>query len=94
VRVPERVEVTILIPFTNPDMVGRFVFHCHVLKHEDHGMMANVEVYDPRVGPDVSDGSNLELRGRRPWWQAWFGRTPWIGGYICHTNGPVDAAPS
>jgi len=94
VRVPERGEVTILIPFTNPDMVGRFVFHCHVLKHEDHGMMANVEVYDPRVGPDVSDGSNLELRGRRPWWQAWFGRTPWIGGYICHTNGPVDAAPS
>jgi hypothetical protein len=26
--------------------VGRFVFHCHVLKHEDRGMMASIEVTD------------------------------------------------
>jgi len=26
------------------DFTGRFVFHCHVLVHEDHGMMAAVEV--------------------------------------------------
>ena len=28
-------------------MVGRFLFHCHVLKHEDKGMMANIEIYNP-----------------------------------------------
>jgi suppressor of ftsI len=29
----------------NPtDFTGRFVFHCHVTFHEDHGMMATVEV--------------------------------------------------
>ncbi len=26
------------------DFTGRFVFHCHVLVHEDHGMMAEVNV--------------------------------------------------
>ena len=49
VRIPERGEVTIRIPFTNPRIVGRFVYHCHVLKHEDKGMMQNIEVYDPKA---------------------------------------------
>ncbi len=35
---------TIVIPFTNPDIVGKFVFHCHILEHEDNGMMANIVV--------------------------------------------------
>ncbi|MEK6371164.1 MAG: multicopper oxidase family protein [Acidobacteriota bacterium] len=36
--------VTIKIPFVNPLIVGEFVFHCHVLNHEDRGMMANIVV--------------------------------------------------
>jgi FtsP/CotA-like multicopper oxidase with cupredoxin domain len=47
VNVPEMGEVKVLIPFTDPTIVGHFVYHCHVLKHEDHGMMANIEVYRP-----------------------------------------------
>ena len=47
VRIPERSSVKIVIPFTNPVIVGQFVFHCHVLHHEDNGMMAHIEVYDP-----------------------------------------------
>jgi FtsP/CotA-like multicopper oxidase with cupredoxin domain len=34
----------LIIPFTNPEVVGRFVFHCHVVKHEDKGMMQVIEV--------------------------------------------------
>lgn len=37
-------EVEIIIPFTDPVMVGRFVFHCHIVGHEDAGMMANIAV--------------------------------------------------
>jgi FtsP/CotA-like multicopper oxidase with cupredoxin domain len=37
-------EVTIVIPFTDPVILGRFVFHCHVVKHEDKGMMQVIEV--------------------------------------------------
>ena len=39
--------VTVVIPFTDPVMVGRFVFHCHIVEHEDGGMMANVVVVPP-----------------------------------------------
>lgn len=34
--------VTVKIPFTNPLMVGRFPFHCHIVEHEDGGMMGNI----------------------------------------------------
>ncbi|HEX2081360.1 MAG TPA: multicopper oxidase family protein [Longimicrobium sp.] len=33
-----------------PIAAGPFVYHCHVLAHEDNGMMANVCVYDPATG--------------------------------------------
>ncbi len=42
---PGRVFVS--IPFKAPAQIGRFVFHCHILEHEDGGMMAPVEVLHP-----------------------------------------------
>lgn len=39
--------VKVKIPFTNPIMVGQFVFHCHIVGHEDAGMMANLVVKIP-----------------------------------------------
>jgi suppressor of ftsI len=56
VRIPEHGEARLRLAFTDPTIVGRFFYHCHVLKHEDRGMMAQIEVYDPgAVGvlPDV-----------------------------------------
>ena len=40
-------EVKLIIPFTNPVIVGKFVYHCHILEHEDKGMMANIVVLPP-----------------------------------------------
>lgn len=37
-------EVQVIIDFTNPTIVGKFLFHCHIMKHEDRGMMAIVQV--------------------------------------------------
>lgn len=37
-------EVKVIMPFDNPDIVGKFVYHCHILEHEDAGMMANILV--------------------------------------------------
>jgi FtsP/CotA-like multicopper oxidase with cupredoxin domain len=34
----------VIIPFTDPVIVGRFVYHCHAVDHEDKGMMGVVEV--------------------------------------------------
>ena len=44
VDVPINGDVKVIIPFTNPTIVGRFVYHCHILSHEDKGMMATIEV--------------------------------------------------
>jgi FtsP/CotA-like multicopper oxidase with cupredoxin domain len=48
VDVPIRGEVNLVIPFTDPTIVGRFPFHCHLLSHEDKGMMATIEVVPRR----------------------------------------------
>jgi suppressor of ftsI len=50
--------VQIIIPFTNPSQVGRFVFHCHILEHEDGGMMQNIVVYDP-ANPGAVDNNRM-----------------------------------
>ena len=42
VNVPARGSVEILVPFL--DFAGKTVFHCHVVEHEDRGMMSVVDV--------------------------------------------------
>jgi len=44
VNLPVRGEIKIIIPFTDSTDVGKFVYHCHLLAHEDKGMMATIEV--------------------------------------------------
>ena len=44
VRLLPNEDVVIRMRFT--DFTGKFVFHCHILNHEDLGMMAVVEVVD------------------------------------------------
>jgi FtsP/CotA-like multicopper oxidase with cupredoxin domain len=36
--------IKVVIPFTDPEIVGRFVYHCHAVDHEDKGMMGIVMV--------------------------------------------------
>ena len=52
--------VFIFIPFEADEQVGRFVFHCHILEHEDNGMMAAMEVV--REEPDKDQLSNASAK--------------------------------
>jgi FtsP/CotA-like multicopper oxidase with cupredoxin domain len=36
--------IRIRMDFRDPDIVGRFPYHCHLLEHEDKGMMGVIEV--------------------------------------------------
>jgi FtsP/CotA-like multicopper oxidase with cupredoxin domain len=36
------------------DHTGRFMLHCHMLDHEDHGLMATFQVVAPRAGTRTS----------------------------------------
>jgi spore coat protein A len=42
VNVPAMGSARVIMEF--PDYAGRYVFHCHVLEHEDHAMMARFDV--------------------------------------------------
>ena len=60
--VPSR--TVIVIPFTNPVIVGEFVYHCHIVQHADQGMMASIQVYDPaQPMPDVKICDGTETGG-------------------------------
>jgi FtsP/CotA-like multicopper oxidase with cupredoxin domain len=36
--------LTVKIPFTDPVIAGKFVYHCHAVDHEDKGMMGVIKV--------------------------------------------------
>ena len=41
---PAYPSVKLRMDFRNPDIVGTFVYHCHILEHEDGGMMGRIQV--------------------------------------------------
>jgi FtsP/CotA-like multicopper oxidase with cupredoxin domain len=47
--------VKLRMDFRDPNIVGIFPYHCHLLEHEDGGMMGLIRV-DPRAG-SVADGA-------------------------------------
>ncbi len=53
--------VHLLMDFRSPVIVGTFVFHCHILEHEDFGMMAKIRV----VGGLGSAAEQTRNRGYR-----------------------------
>jgi FtsP/CotA-like multicopper oxidase with cupredoxin domain len=60
--------VEVIIPFTNPIIAGEFVYHCHLVQHEDAGMMANILVRPRRtlaeqVWDKVTELAGLDLPG-------------------------------
>jgi len=42
VNVPVGGSVDVILDFTNPIIKGMSLFHCHLLNHEDKGMMAKI----------------------------------------------------
>ena len=48
IPVPPAERVFLIMSFDAKEQIGRFVYHCHILKHEDKGLMAPIEVWEPR----------------------------------------------
>lgn len=42
INVPAQGQIDLVMDFTDPIIKGMSVFHCHLLKHEDKGMMAKI----------------------------------------------------
>jgi FtsP/CotA-like multicopper oxidase with cupredoxin domain len=45
IPMPPLQRVFIVMSFDASQQIGRYVFHCHILKHEDDGLMAPIEVW-------------------------------------------------
>jgi len=39
--------ITVRMDFSDPNIVGTFVYHCHILEHEDGGMMGSIQILPP-----------------------------------------------
>jgi FtsP/CotA-like multicopper oxidase with cupredoxin domain len=50
--------VRLRMDFRDPNIVGTFVYHCHILEHEDGGMMGRIRV-EPADAPESTVSSNL-----------------------------------
>ncbi|RQH55373.1 hypothetical protein D5R40_02805 [Okeania hirsuta] len=48
INLPPSSTTTVRIPFVNPFITGPFVYHCHILFHEDRGMMNNLKVVNTK----------------------------------------------
>jgi FtsP/CotA-like multicopper oxidase with cupredoxin domain len=49
--------VHLRMDFRDPNLVGTFVYHCHLLEHEDKGMMGSIEVKPASPGAEHIAGS-------------------------------------
>jgi FtsP/CotA-like multicopper oxidase with cupredoxin domain len=62
--VPLPVGGTVVIRMRFTDFLGRYVFHCHILAHEDGGMMAVVDVTtDGKPSPASTTGIPSSMPG-------------------------------
>jgi len=48
---PQYPSVKLRIDFRDPNIIGTFVYHCHLLEHEDGGMMGTIRVVPPASHP-------------------------------------------
>jgi FtsP/CotA-like multicopper oxidase with cupredoxin domain len=55
--------VRLRMDFRDPNIVGTFVYHCHVLEHEDGGMMGRIRIEPAAKATFVESSSNQPIRG-------------------------------
>lgn len=55
--------IRIRVDFRDPNIVGTFPYHCHLLEHEDKGMMGTIRV-DPQ--PSAKPNIQEEVRVQKP----------------------------
>jgi FtsP/CotA-like multicopper oxidase with cupredoxin domain len=59
--------IRVRMDFRDPNTVGTFVYHCHILEHEDKGMMGSIRVKPrPPAGPRASASSAPAALQRPP----------------------------
>jgi len=53
--------VKLRMDFRDPNTVGTFLYHCHILKHEDMGMMGSIQVLPPAMKTTTTLSTHREV---------------------------------
>ena len=73
--------VLLKVAFDRPEQAGIYMYHCHILEHEDKGMMSMIQVVDTSLGAaggrslDPSQQALARYLAEAP---------PWMRGAVCH----------
>jgi FtsP/CotA-like multicopper oxidase with cupredoxin domain len=51
--------IMLKISFDRPEQAGRYMYHCHILEHEDKGMMSMIQVVDVSAGGVAAGGVGI-----------------------------------
>jgi FtsP/CotA-like multicopper oxidase with cupredoxin domain len=80
--------ITVRIDFRNPQLVGRFVYHCHILFHEDNGMMSDILILPPA---NRTYGNNQYLLVKNPLLTPGYAdlHCQTLGGRLATIDGPL-----
>jgi FtsP/CotA-like multicopper oxidase with cupredoxin domain len=54
--------VRLRMDFRDPNIIGTFVYHCHILEHEDKGMMGSIRVYPPAASTNRANTTKRETK--------------------------------
>ena len=57
--------VKLRMDFRDPNIIGTFLYHCHILEHEDGGMMGSIEVVAPASADQDPSRQNPASRHTR-----------------------------
>jgi FtsP/CotA-like multicopper oxidase with cupredoxin domain len=63
---PQYPSVRLRMDFRDPQIVGTFVYHCHLLEHEDGGMMGTIRVEATTKNPQQPTAPLTSLSFDRP----------------------------
>ena len=72
-NLPDFPSIRVRMDFRDPNTVGTFVYHCHLLDHEDKGMMGTIEVL-PADSPQSASNNGVCTGSSE------FGQDPCISG--------------
>jgi hypothetical protein len=56
--------IRVRMDFRDPNTIGMFPYHCHLLEHEDKGMMGTIRVVPPASNLDPAPNSTAVDRDR------------------------------
>jgi FtsP/CotA-like multicopper oxidase with cupredoxin domain len=80
---PDYPSVRLRMDFRDPNIIGTFLYHCHLLDHEDNGMMALIRV--EAAGSDLATKRGIITGAKSP------SGKPAVG--VQHTKRPAAQSP-